>query len=192
MATPAEMDKVSAEDDALLFDNSGDLQSAQKDASLPDRLSAENFRIVKHLTDKIRNHTVSRNKSKAFMEHNVRIYDQRIKPRWLPASPSPPLLPGSASFTAELHQEWNQLIAKTERKLHKKVVNALPDIINSLELTIQQEREKGMEEIRNSITHPGQRRRAELVFAKLINNIEHQAVWSRPRGNHSSRHQGRR
>ena len=77
--------------DYLLFDETGSIKSGQEQASLPEQLTKENYRLVKHLADKVKAHTINKNRTKAFLEYNTRMSDQQVKPRWLPISPSPPI-----------------------------------------------------------------------------------------------------
>jgi hypothetical protein len=161
--------------DTILLDDEGDLRSDQpkhleyspSKPELPPKLSTENFRLVKHQASKVHHAMNIRDRSQAFQDYNSRMFEQRIKPRWLPPTPCPPLLPGSTCFPSELHLSWNKIVAKYERKLHKTIVISLPTAIGLLEEKIHLSRNNGINLIKSGITDPDQRRRAELVFIKL-------------------------
>lgn len=114
--------------DDILLDESGDLKSGQQSPRPPARterpvvnavrLTRENFRMVQQCTKKVRALMTSRDKTKAFYDHNLRIYQQEIRPNWMTVNQPLPFLPGSTPFPKELHDVWKSTTAKFEGKLH--------------------------------------------------------------------------
>ena len=138
-ANAIDMDSPPLSDD-LLLDSEGNFPSAQpqraepmEPSPMPDKLSLENFRLVKNLADKVRFLKIQQERSRRFLAHMERLRDQRQRAHWLGPVPTLPLLPGAAIFTQDVHIEWSALVNKFERKLLKLVITSLPSAIEGLE-----------------------------------------------------------
>ena len=190
------------DDDALLDDN-GDLKSGQplpsssgkspKSSVQPvAKLSRENFRLVRYQSDRVRQIMINRDKAKAFLDYNIRLHQQEIRPKWMPAPPCLPLLPGSTPFPHALHEDWRTTTSKYERKLHKKVIKHLPNVIDCMEEKIHIERESRLQNVKENISDPSQKRRAELLFLRFVNQTEQPSPFHARRPRQSWGEQSRR
>ena len=127
-ASPSKTSSASTESEVLL-DSEGNIQSAQAEK----RLSSDVFKIVREKSDPIRSLGSTRDAVRHFNQTNLRLYEQGQRPRWLGRPATPPMLPGSISFSADFHLKWNKTVEKYEKKLHKKIITALPAMLSSLD-----------------------------------------------------------
>ena len=104
----------------------------------------------------------------------------------MPAPPCLPLLPGSTPFPHALYEDWKATTSKYEKKLHKKVIKNLPNVIDCMEEKIHIERESRLQNLRESISDPAQRRRAELLFLRFVNKTDQPSSFPSRRPRHPS------
>ena len=103
-SVPSEQDTPM--DDSILFDGEGNIQSAQKKTPEndkqpqpgPERLSPDNFRIVREHPDEVRVLTVTKDNLRHFQDTNLRLFAQNARPRWMGKPLSPPILPEMSAF----------------------------------------------------------------------------------------------
>ena len=162
------------QDDSDLLDENGNIKSAQPNPSTTDRLTNENFKIVREHSNQVRSLVNTRDSLRNFNSTTLRLYGQGIRPRWLGRQISPPVLPGSISLPEDFHKEWNSTLKKFECKLQKKLIKYLPTLLDTLDAEINKTRTEKFEEVRKLIqeTTPGQQRRGEAVFLKLCSRQE--------------------
>ena len=169
--------------DDVELDHEGNIRCEQPRRSPPprqddqpdeNRLTSENFALVKQHSDPVRNLIISRDSVSRFAENNLRFLEQGIRPRWLGRPVNIPVLPASAAFPAEFHESWNRTVQKYETKLQRKVNKYLPDIIDSLHSSISKTRTNELKAMKELIleTRPGQGKRSEILFYRLCNRTE--------------------
>jgi len=158
-----------------LLDDNGDLLSAQPRATVAKqtspvvRLTPENFRLVKQHSAKVRGLVHNKEKTQAFLDFNLRLLSQGVRPKWMAPTPNPPLLPGYIPFPGEFHDTWKTVTAKYERKLHKYVTRHLPTVIDAMGDQISVEREASLQRLKAAIEDSTQRKRAENLFRRFVN-----------------------
>ena len=179
-SVPSEQDTPM--DDSILFDGEGNIQSAQKKTPEndkqpdpgPERLSSDNFRIVREHADEVRVLTVTKDNLRHFQDTNLRLFAQNARPRWMGKPLSPPILPGNVCFPEDFHSDWGKTLKKFETKFQRKVNKYLPSLIESLDSSIMKKRNDNLEKVISSVidTSPGQKRRAEAIFLRLCSRTE--------------------
>ena len=154
------------------LDHEGQIQSGQR--SPENRLTSDNFKIVRDNADPVRALVSSKEALQRFNDTNLRLYQQNVRPRWLGRPISPPILPGSASFPQDFHDDWNKITAKYEQKLRKKVVNIMPQLLDSLDTEISSKRDENLKTVRELLKHtsPSQARRGETIYIRLCSRTE--------------------
>lgn len=176
MASNSDVENV--QDDSALLDNSGDIRSGQPSPSTTDRLTNDNFKLVREHSHPVRSLVATRENLRNFSDTTLRLYGQGIRPRWLGRPLSPPILPGSTSLPEEFHKEWDSTLKKFESKLQKKLIKYLPGTLDKLDTEINKIRTQKLEEVQDLIqeTTPGQKRRGEIIFLKLCSRQERVAL----------------
>ncbi len=172
-------DQVSAEEAQMLeeVESENIAESSPSPARKPDdsdRLTKENFTIVREQADAVRTLISTRENLRSFFDHNLRIYEQGLRPKWLGRALTPPILPGRAALPPEFHQSWASTVTKYENKLQRKLIKYLPNVIDDLQASIPKKREENLQIVLSSIkeTRPGQTKRAEVIFYRLCNKTE--------------------
>jgi len=161
------------EEDDLLLDAHGDIRSGQqRSPPAAAKLTPENFRIVRQQADRLRSLIHNKEKTRAFLDYNLRLQQQELRPKWMQPSPAMPLLPGSTPFPREVHEKWTSISRKFERKLHKQVINSLPSVMDSMDEKIHLERDAGLQKVKNNIQEPSQKRRAEILYLRFVNQTD--------------------
>jgi hypothetical protein len=87
-------------------------------------------------------------------------------------TPSMPFLPGSTPFPRDCHDQWNNIARKYERRLHKQVTKSLPSVIDAMEERIHLEREAGLQKLKDNIQDSAEKRRAELLYLRFVNQTD--------------------
>ena len=121
MATSESSSLSHKEEDDLLLDANGDFRSGQREPTPSKRpvfptpiekLTPDNFRLVRHQSDRVRSFVHNKDKSRAFLDYNLRLQQQQLRPKWMHPSPSMPLLPGypfSAGISREMENYYKQM-----------------------------------------------------------------------------------
>jgi hypothetical protein len=196
MATSVSPKQMSPnEEDDLLLDASGDLRSGQQPSPAPpprspsapvipvEKLTPGSFRLVRHQADRVRSFIQNKEKARAFLDYNLRLQQQALRPKWMQPTPSMPLLPGSTPFPRDVHDQWTNITRKYERKLHKQVTKSLPSVIDAMEERIHLEREAGLQKVKDNISDSAEKRRAEFLYLRFVNQTDRiPSLLSRQRG----------
>lgn len=139
------------------------------------RLTPTNWAIVRRLTNRVRETIASRERTKHLLSRTELQITQSIRPVWLRCRTNPPLLPGAVAFPAEFHTTWESCANKYEKRLLKKIVKYLPDVITSLETRLTEQRITATDTIAREIDDQQQKERAQHLFSKFANQAERES-----------------